>query len=135
MTLFQYISLSSIGLALLRELFLLFRGRASWPAWPLRVVTWFGTGLAIYQPNLVQAVAQSIGIGRGADVVLYLFVLIFICASFYFYSGQVTLERRLTELLRVQAISNARRGAANYAMPAPADSFSGQGYLPNSAKG
>jgi hypothetical protein len=61
----------------------------------------------------VQQLATAIGIGRGADVVLYLFVLAFLATAFYFYSRTVQLQRQVTQLVRHIAIQEARRGTSD----------------------
>jgi hypothetical protein len=78
-----------------------------------RCCVWFAAAMAIAYPSLVQDIASAIGIGRGADVVLYLFVLLSIGLSFLFYSRYVYLQRQVTELVRHIALSEARFGTAN----------------------
>jgi hypothetical protein len=78
--------------------------------WLIRCLVWIAVGVAIEYPGIVQDVATAIGIGRGADVVLYLFVLLFVASSFYFYWQKVILQRQITLLVRHLAIGEARRG-------------------------
>ncbi len=66
--------------------------------------------MAIAQPLLITRLANAIGIGRGADVVLYLFVLAFLGTVFFFYSQQVRLQRDLTTLASHLALREPRRG-------------------------
>jgi hypothetical protein len=75
----------------------------------LRCAAWVAAAVAITVPNIVQRVAEVLGIGRGADVVLYLFVLAFLWSSFFFYSRCLRLEREITELTRHIAIRDAGR--------------------------
>jgi small membrane protein len=110
MNLFQWVTLPLLGLLLLLELVRLLRGPVSWWAWLLRVATWTAAAVAIADPDLVQDVALALGIGRGADVVLYFFVLIVLGTAFAFYSRYVRLQRQLTQVVRHMAIQEARRG-------------------------
>src|SRR5205085_5917589 len=72
-----------------------------------RWLVWLLAALAIGNPNLLQYVANFIGIGRGADVVLYGFALLFLMVSFYFYSRYVRLQRQVTQIVRHLAMEQA----------------------------
>jgi len=54
--------------------------------------------------------ADVLGIGRGTDLVFYLFVLAFLGAAFFFYSRLVRMQRQITQLIRDNAIREAQRG-------------------------
>ncbi|MGL4421078.1 MAG: DUF2304 family protein [Gemmataceae bacterium] len=49
------------------------------------------------------------GIGRGADAILYGFVLAFLWVSFWQYSQYLRLQRDLTQVVRYVAIQEARQ--------------------------
>ena len=113
---FQWIAVPALALVLLWEL-------AGWlraPSWRsqrvLRMLIWLAAALAIADPYLTQRLATAVGITRGADLVFYLFVLLFIVVSFYFYAQHVRTQRLLTELVRHLAIQEARRVAAKRLM-------------------
>lgn len=110
MTAFQVAASAGLAAALLWELVRLVRGRGPRGAALVRVVVWASALVAIAFPILVQRFAVAIGIGRGADVVLYVFVLAFLGASFYFYSRYQKLQRQITALVAHLAIREARRG-------------------------
>ena len=74
----------------------------------LRCVTWLAAGVAIYEPSLATWVARQVGIGRAADLVLYVFVLVFLAVAFHLYARTVRLERQLTDLVRHIAVHEAR---------------------------
>lgn len=111
MNLFQWLAITVLGLLLASELVRLARGPVGRLFWALRCFVWLAAVLAIARPDWVQTVATTIGIGRGADVVLYGFVLLFPAVSFYLYSRCVRLQRQVTELVRHIAIMEARRGS------------------------
>jgi hypothetical protein len=110
MNLFQWLTLPVLTVVLLAELLGIVRQRGRWGARLLRVLLWAAAIVAILKPGIPQAVATEIGIGRGADLVLYLFVLAFLATSFYFYSRYIRLQRQLTEVVRHLAIQNWKQG-------------------------
>ena len=110
MNLFQLLTLSVVAAVLAAEFLGLCRKSAGRKSRLLRIAVWSAAAAAIVDPGIPQAVAIRIGIGRGADLVLYMVVLAFLWGSFYFYSGFVRLERQLTEVVRYVSIQNARRG-------------------------
>jgi hypothetical protein len=61
----------------------------------------------ILDPGLTTKIAQLLGVGRGADLLLYLSVLIFWFLVIKLYARIRTLEKGMTEILRQQAIHNA----------------------------
>jgi small membrane protein len=75
-----------------------------------RCVIWLLGLSAVIHPPLLQNAAEFLGIGRGTDVVLYLHILISTLAMFCLYARYVALQTRLTETVRVLAISSARSG-------------------------
>jgi len=110
---FQWLALSGLGLLLLRELNSLRHWRVVRGPWLVRCLTWVSAAAAIVRPQFVQRLAEVIGVGRGADAVLYLVTLAFLFASFYFYSRYVRIQRQMTQVVRHLAIQEARRGRTN----------------------
>lgn len=110
MTPFQIIAIAVLGLLLLRDALGFCREAGPQLLRGLRAFVWLAAGVAIALPELVQGVAESVGIGRAADLVFYLFVLAFIGVSFYFYSRFVRMQRQVTQLVRHLAIEHAQRG-------------------------
>lgn len=62
---------------------------------------------AVLRPNDVTWVANRLGVGRGADLVLYVLVITFMLGMLNFYLRFKTMDRRLTELARTIAIREA----------------------------
>jgi hypothetical protein len=108
--LFQWLTLPVVFGLLARELIDRRRRTAAPGFWLIRCLVWVAAGTAIADPDGVQWVATRIGITRGTDLVLYLFVLVFLGTSFYFYSQKVAMQRQITLLVRHIAINEARRG-------------------------
>lgn len=71
---------------------------------------WTAAAVAIRFPASVGVTAAWLGIGRGADLVLYAAVLSGIAACLYFYQRYRRLEQLCTELTRREAIRHACRG-------------------------
>jgi len=64
------------------------------------------TGLYfVWAPDQATRLAAALGVGRGADLVLYLWVVITLALIVFLYLKIVQLSRRLTELARAQALS------------------------------
>ncbi|MFO0944346.1 MAG: DUF2304 domain-containing protein [Planctomycetota bacterium] len=107
MTTFQWLALAILGMLVIRSAIGLFRDFTGRRQALVSMLVWLAAAGAIARPNLVQAMAGAIGIGRGADVVLYLFVLGSLATTFYFYSRYVALQRQVTQIIRHLAIHEA----------------------------
>jgi len=117
--LFQGLTLPVVFGLLAWELIDRRRRTASRGFWLTRCLVWIAAGTTIADPRIVQWVATAIGITRGTDLVLYLFVLLFLVSSFYFYWQKVALQRQITLLVRHLAIREATRGADDPSAPPP----------------
>ena len=72
----------------------------------LAVLTVVAAGLYfVWAPEQTTRLAAALGVGRGADLVLYLWVVITLALIVFLYLKIVQLSRRLTELTRTQALS------------------------------
>ncbi len=68
--------------------------------------------LLVIHPDLSTWTANQIGIGRGTDLILYIFI---IYSLFYFVSISSSLkqiERKLTDIVRIIAINDEMHGAS-----------------------
>jgi len=59
----------------------------------------------VWAPEQTTQLAAVLGVGRGADLLLYLWVVITLALIVFLYLKIVQLSRRLTELTRAQALS------------------------------
>jgi len=107
---FQLLALAFLAVNLLLDVRREIRGSGHRGLRWLRILVWLTAALAIWRPESVTQVAHWLGIGRGADVVLYFFVLAFLATSFYWYAQHVLVQRQLTEIVRHLALKEARQG-------------------------
>lgn len=113
MNAFQGITLTVLAVLLLRDsLWLLFRSPAFRRDRFVRWLVWAAAFATIANPGLTVVVANAIGIQRGTDLVLYLFVLAFLGTAFYFYAQYTRLHRQFTDVVRHIAIQEARKQPA-----------------------
>jgi hypothetical protein len=61
----------------------------------------------IFNPDLTTRIARSVGVGRGTDLLLYLFCLASIAVFLKLYKKNRTLEEKLTEVARQVALLGA----------------------------
>ncbi len=102
---------------IIRILLLLGLGASGWFIFlrrnklPLHIMTVFlliGVGAAaIIFPNITQAAADLVGVGRGTDLVLYMSVVAVMFVLLHYYTKFVELQRQLTEVTRELAILRA----------------------------
>src|SRR5579859_3217299 len=75
---------------------------------------------AVLRPNDTNWAAHKLGVGRGADLVLYLLVVAFAFFALNTFLRFRNLERRFTDLVRAVAISDASSPTARGTVaPAP----------------
>ncbi|MCW5906997.1 MAG: DUF2304 domain-containing protein [Chitinophagales bacterium] len=65
--------------------------------------------LFVLFPSLTDKLAHFVGVGRGADLVTYLFITFFFIAGIAFYSKMRKLEEQQTELVRKIALRDAQK--------------------------
>jgi len=85
----------------------IFRGWATRREGGLWAIVWLAAGLAIASPDLTVHLAGFLGIGRGADLVLYCAVIVMLIGFFMVYARLRRLRRDLTLLSRHVAIRDA----------------------------
>ncbi|MDH3403107.1 MAG: DUF2304 domain-containing protein [Acidobacteriota bacterium] len=111
MLVFQLVAIPLALLLFLWSAVRLFLGdRPRWIALA-RPLLWLAAAVAVWRPDLTTKVAQLLGIGRGADLVLYALALAFLAAVFYFYRKSRQLEGEITRLVRHVALTTAESGA------------------------
>jgi len=71
-------------------------------------VVWLGVAVVSLLPNAATWVANSVGVGRGSDLVLYIGALVLFSAVFRAFARLHELEKTLMELVRKQAIEHPK---------------------------
>jgi small membrane protein len=70
-----------------------------------------GAIILVIDPELATKIANLMGIGRGTDLVLYVFIIF----SLFYYVGQATrsrnVERQITDIVRMLAIAAPKFGS------------------------
>jgi len=59
------------------------------------------------RPNITNIIARNLGVGRGADLIFYISILIFWFISLKLYARIRKLEQQFTEIIRKDALSQA----------------------------
>jgi hypothetical protein len=80
----------------------------------------FFAAYAVVRPDDVTWVAHRVGVGRGADLVLYATVVAFVFVVINFYLRTREMERRITDLARAVALRDAEITNQHKFPPAPA---------------
>lgn len=70
-----------------------------------KVLVWLCFAGAVYQPDLIQRVANAANIGRGADLLLYALAVFVLLTTFHFMNQLEEQRRQLTLLVREIALS------------------------------
>lgn len=109
MNLFQWIVCPALAALCVWEIVRLVRPQASHRGALVRIAVWLLALVSVANPNLVQHVAQFAGIGRGADIVLYVTVFGFLLTTWWFYAENHRLRRDVTQLVRLYALDHAQR--------------------------
>ena len=89
------------------------------------MLIWIGTGAGVLWPNTTVLAARALGIGRGADLVLYCSVFAMLGGFFYIYTRFRRLDRQLTLLVRQLAVENPLLPRDEAAPPAAREADSG----------
>lgn len=75
----------------------------------LWTVLWCTAAVVIVLPQTTNALARLLGVGRGVDVVLYASVVMLFIALFRLHVSLERTERKLTELVRMQALKDLEK--------------------------
>ena len=68
---------------------------------------WFVAGVAILRPASMTRLANLVGIGRGADLVMYVMILAVLVLASYFYTRMIRAEESISRIVRHLAIREA----------------------------
>ncbi|MCB9707198.1 MAG: DUF2304 domain-containing protein [Myxococcales bacterium] len=106
MTLFQVISLSLLGGGMLWVIYRAAVRRHRLGVWLLWLVIFGSAFFAVLRPLWIASIARSLGVGRGADLVLYTVAIATLFGFFMFYSKIKRTDREITKLVRYIALQH-----------------------------
>ncbi|UCE59832.1 MAG: DUF2304 domain-containing protein [Phycisphaerales bacterium] len=122
---FQIVALIFLAVVLIATVAAAIRGaisRREGFAWAL---TWLVAGIAIARPEFTTVVARKLGIGRGANLVLYCAVVLMLVGFLMVYARLRRLRHEMTLIVRHLAIRDAmskpQHGEAETDAPAHED--------------
>ena len=107
MNLFQAFALLVIGCLLVVTVVAALRGWATRREGLIWLSVWLAASVAIIWPDVTGAVAKRLGIGRGADLVLYCVAVVMMIGFLMVYVRLRRLRREMTLLVRHLAIRDA----------------------------
>ena len=117
MNLFQTLALIAIAALFVLTLVAAVRGWATRRDALLWALLWLVAGVAIMWPGVTKVIANALGIGRGADLVLYCAVVVMMIGFLMVYVRLRRIRREMTLLVRELAI----RDAVSTSPPNPPD--------------
>jgi len=108
MNIFQWVMLPVLAFVTLAELARFVRERRLVRL--LRTAVWIAAAGLIADPASATSVAQLVGIGRGTDLVFYVFMLVTPAVLFHLYSQQFRIRQDIVLLARREALRTAQPG-------------------------
>ena len=117
MTLFQISALIIVGGLLAVTLTAMVTGRLARRDGVLWSLLWVSAATAIAWPGVTAVVARALGIGRGADLVMYCAVVMMLVGFLMVYVRLRRLQRDVTLLVRHLAIREAVAGDDGDGLP------------------
>jgi len=115
MNVFQYLVVALVLLLSIATLRSVTRGGIRKRIAIFWLTVWLGAGALALWPRSTMLVARALGIGRGADLVLYCTAFATLVGFFYIYVRFRRLDRSMTMLVRQIAVERAldqERGAS-----------------------
>ena len=109
MTTFQLVTLPLLAILIVVTAAAVARSRVTRRIGAGWIVLWLAAAIAIAFPDILAVLANALGIGRGTDLVLYVFILVGFVAFFVTYLRFRRLEEQITHIVRHIAISEASR--------------------------
>ena len=107
MNLFQILALIVVGVLFLVSLVAVARGSIARRDGLLWTLLWLAAGVAIARPEVTRVIAKTLGIGRGADLLLYCAVVFMLIGFLMTYARLRRLQHELTLVVRHLATREA----------------------------
>lgn len=109
MTTFQIVTLPLLAVMVLATVIQIGRRRLAARFGVAWIALWIAAAMAIANPDVLVRIAHFLGIGRGADLVLYLSILFTFVAFFVTYLRFRRIDEQMTKIVRHLAIRDAER--------------------------
>ncbi len=77
------------------------------------LLIWIAIGIVFWRPELTTQLANSFGIGRGADFLIYISIIVIFYQLFRIYSHIEKIENNITKITKNIAIYNAKDNRIN----------------------
>jgi hypothetical protein len=106
-TTFQLVTLPLLAAMVLATAMAMGRRKLSGRFGAAWIALWVAAAVSIADPDLLVRIAHFLGIGRGADLVLYLSILFTFLAFFLTYLRFRRIDEQLTKIIRHLAIRDA----------------------------
>ena len=117
MTTFQLVTLPLLGVLVLATAIQIGRRRLAARFGVAWVALWVAAAVSIADPAILVRIAHFLGIGRGADLVLYLSILFTFVAFFITYLRFRRVDEQLTKIVRHLAIRDAEHDDEQSPLP------------------
>ncbi|MDD5749559.1 MAG: DUF2304 family protein [Patescibacteria group bacterium] len=85
------------------------KNKISWTALLFWSFLWLVVLIVFWEPEITSYLANILGIGRGADLVLYLSVILIFYLLFRIFVRLNRIESDITKLVRSDALKNVRK--------------------------
>lgn len=109
MTVIQILLVIFVAMALLGTVARFRKGGLSAAQLLLWSLLWTAVGVVAVRPETTSVLATYVGVGRGADLIVYLALLALFYLQFRMFAKIETLEREITKVVRKDAIDRLER--------------------------
>lgn len=104
MTIIQILLVAFVTFALLGTVSRFRHGNLTSAQLILWTILWMTVGVVAVRPETTSILARYVGVGRGADLIVYLALLGLFYLQFRMFAKLETLEREITKIVRKEAI-------------------------------
>lgn len=109
MSLIQLLLIAFALLAIVMTVVRFRRGSITTPQLGGWVVFWLVVGYVVAKPETASSFARAIGVGRGADAVVYIAIVAAFYLIFRLFTRLEEMDRKLTKIVREEALKDLPR--------------------------
>lgn len=74
-------------------------------------ILWLAVAAVFWQPEIASRLADYLGIGRGADLIVYIAIIVLAYVIFRLFVKVDKIDRQITKVVRELAIKNEKKGS------------------------